>query len=304
MTLEQKVDHAINLLKNIPKDGAVEIAYSGGKDSDVILELAKLSGIEYRAIYHQTTIDPPGTTLHCKNNGVEIIRPGVTFFSLIEKHGPPTRRARYCCSYLKEYKTLDRAIWGIRRSESIDRGKRYFEPEICRVYKNGQKARVYLPLLEWDDNDLESFIRSRGIKCHPLYYDSLGNFHVERRLGCIGCPMSRSGMIKDFKQYPKMLNLWIRSTQRYLDSHPNVSSVNKFKDAFHLMYHNIFCSSYRDYLQRITMPVYPVGVEDLSEWRERYFCKNWKQGCGVDLNVKRYLSDYFGLNFEVNQIKK
>ena len=45
MTLEQKVDHAIKLLRNIPRDGVVEVAYSGGKDSDVILELAKMSGI-------------------------------------------------------------------------------------------------------------------------------------------------------------------------------------------------------------------------------------------------------------------
>lgn len=53
MTYEQKVAHAINLLQSIPQDGPIEIAYSGGKDSDVILELAKMAGINYEAVYQR-----------------------------------------------------------------------------------------------------------------------------------------------------------------------------------------------------------------------------------------------------------
>ena len=48
---EKKKARAIRLLKNIPQDGPIEISYSGGKDSDVILELAKMAGIPFRAIY-------------------------------------------------------------------------------------------------------------------------------------------------------------------------------------------------------------------------------------------------------------
>ena len=70
----------------------MEIAYSGGKDSDVILELAKMSGIEYRAIYKNTTIDPPGTIKHAEENRVEIRRPKESFFSLMMKDDMPGRR--------------------------------------------------------------------------------------------------------------------------------------------------------------------------------------------------------------------
>lgn len=67
---EKKVERAIRLLKSIPTDeGPIEVSYSGGKDSDVILELAKMAGIPYRAIYKNTTIDPPGTIKHCKEKG-------------------------------------------------------------------------------------------------------------------------------------------------------------------------------------------------------------------------------------------
>ena len=59
--LEKKVERAIRLLQSIPQDGDIELSYSSGKDSDVILELAKMAGIPYRAIYKATTIDPPQT---------------------------------------------------------------------------------------------------------------------------------------------------------------------------------------------------------------------------------------------------
>lgn len=59
--LTKKVDFAIKLLRSIPQDGDIEVSYSGGKDSEVILELAKMAGIPYRAIYKNTSIDPPGT---------------------------------------------------------------------------------------------------------------------------------------------------------------------------------------------------------------------------------------------------
>lgn len=39
----------------------------------------------------------------------------LSFFELIEKKGFPTRRARFCCEDLKEYKVLDNSIQGIRR---------------------------------------------------------------------------------------------------------------------------------------------------------------------------------------------
>ena len=168
--LQKKVDFAIKLLQSIPQDGDIEISYSGGKDSDVILELAKMAGIPYRAIYKNTTIDPAGTIAHAIKNGVEVIRPKESFFRLVSKFGFPNRYYRFCCSELKEYKVCDRAVQGIRRSESIKRAEKYKEPEICRVYSAKEKVKVYLPILEWTDQDVEDFIKERNIKCHPLYY--------------------------------------------------------------------------------------------------------------------------------------
>lgn len=81
--LDKKIKQSIRLLQYLG-DTEVELSYSGGKDSDVILALAKMAGINFRAIYKNTTIDPPGTITHCKENGVEIVRPKQTFFELIQ----------------------------------------------------------------------------------------------------------------------------------------------------------------------------------------------------------------------------
>ena len=179
--LQKKVDFAIKLLQSIPQDGDIEVSYSGGKDSDVILELAKMAGIPYRAIYKATTIDPPQTIAHAREMGAEVVRPKKTFFQLISEKGFPTRVSRWCCSVLKEYKVCDRAIQGIRRSESTKRAERYKEPEVCRVYSAKEKVKVYLPILEWTDQDVAEFIKERNIKCHPLYYRG-GNLMLPKGL--------------------------------------------------------------------------------------------------------------------------
>ena len=268
--LNTKIFKAIKILQ-MPKDKEIELCYSGGKDSDVILELAKMANIPFRAIYKNTTIDPPGTLAHCKEMGVEILRPKINFFDLVKKKGFPTRRARFCCEVLKEYKVLDTAIQGIRRCESVSRSKRYSanEPIICRIYGNkANHVNVVLPILEWTDEDVEAFIKMRGIKCHPLYYDEHGNFDVKRRLGCLGCPLASDNGLADFKAHPNLVKAWVRAGQAFLDTHPNCSTNKKFEDAYDLFTHNVFFDSYEQFM----MSKYGLfGKADTKEFLETYF---------------------------------
>ena len=250
--LQKKVDFAIKLLQSIPQDGDIEISYSGGKDSDVILELAKMAGIPYRAIYKATTIDPPKTIAHAREMGAEVVRPKESFFQLVSKYGYPSRYARHCCSVLKEYKICDRAIIGIRRSESRKRAERYKEPEVCRVYSAKEKVRIYLPILEWTDEDVAEFIKERNIKCHPLYYRD-GQFDVTKRLGCMGCPLkSKKKRIQEFKDNPRLLKAWIRAGQKWYTSekYQNGKAKYKFKDAFEAMGYMLYCDNIQQFEER------------------------------------------------------
>ncbi len=251
---EKKVASAIRLLQSIPQDGPIEISYSTGKDSDVILELAKMAKIPYVIVYKNTTIDRPGSIPHAREVGATILNPKKNMLQLIEDSGWPSRWMRFCCKSLKEYKVYDRAVLGIRRAESTARAKRYHEPEVCRVYNKKEKARLYLPILEWTNEDVERFIKERGIKCHPHYYDADGSFHVERRVGCIGCPLQADKGIADFKKYPRMFKAWVRAYNKWFKTHPNTKSAKTFASVFDAVYMKMFCNSMAEFYDRIAPP--------------------------------------------------
>lgn len=248
--LAKKVEQAIKLLHSAAGDDIVEVSFSGGKDSEVILELAKMAGIKYRAIYKNSTIDPPGTIKHCIEKGVEIMQPRISFLQLVKKYGMPTRRARFCCKYMKEYKVLDKAVQGVRRAESTARAKRYSEddPIICRIYGSKKNhVSVILPILSWSNEEVAEFIEERSIRCHPLYYDQLGKFHPERRLGCIGCPLKSDAGVKDYKAYPKLFKQVVKAVLVWWETHPQAKSIGKFGTPFGLIAHNLLYHTYEEW---------------------------------------------------------
>ena len=281
--LDKKVERAIKLLKAIPSDD-IEIAFSGGKDSSVILSLAKMAGIKFTAIYKNTTIDPSGNIAFCKSQGCEIRRPSKSFFQLIRERGFPTRRARFCCEVLKEYKIKDDCVIGVRKAESVARAKRYKEPQICRVYGNGGNAkkdrsnvqRQYFPIIDWTNDDIKDFIEKYNVVVNPLYYNDKGYFDVNRRLGCMCCPLQSNRKLQiDFRNNPRMVKLYIKNGLIWWNKprEKEISSKGKFGTIYDLFFHNVFCDSYNDYL-------------------------NKKHGLFGDLDCKKFLEDYFNIKLD------
>lgn len=274
--LEKKVRQSVSLIQKAVGDKVVEVAYSGGKDSDVILELTKMAGVKYRAIYKNTTIDPVDTVKHCKEKGCEIVRPknGITFFKLVEQKGFPNRHRRFCCEHLKEYKILDMSIIGVRKSESKKRAKRYQEPIECRFYGSKKKhAQAIYPILDWSDENVVEFIKWRGIKCHPLYYDEQGNFHVERRLGCVGCPLvSKKNRKQQFKENKGMLKAWLLWGGRSLMRR---SLKNK----------NLF---FADVYEWFTFELFYENSDDFKNSKQSIF--------GDSIDYRKFIEDYFGVD--------
>ena len=271
--LQKKIDQSIRLLQQVQKahpDEVIEIAYSGGKDSDVILQLAKEAGIRYEAIYKNTTIDPPGTIRHAQDMGATIIRPKLTFAELIQKKGAPTRFARFCCEELKEYKVRDVSVMGVRRSESKKRAEQYSEPTQCRFYgsKKNHVEAIY-PILEWTNEDVAAFLADRKIKCASIYYDAEGVFHVERRLGCMCCPLaSKKKCIDEFRKHPGMVRFYIRNMRIFRTTHPDVK-VCKY-----------FSSEYEQFAYHVFYQELP-----LKKFKQQMFDADWK----------KLLEDYFGI---------
>ena len=271
--LTKKVERAVKLIPSAGADGSVvEVAYSGGKDSDVILELTRMADIEHRAIYRNTTIDPPGTIAHAKENGAEILQPDHRFFELVAMNGAPNRFSRHCCRYLKEYKVLDRSIMGVRKAESTKRAARYSEPTECRFYGSKKNhVEAFYPILDWSDQDVVDFIVERGIKIHPLYFREDGTIDPKRRLGCMCCPLaSTKKRLEQFKQRPGMVKAYIRAEQKFRESHPDSKIVSRYADVY--------------------------------EWavREMFYDKQWqfeqsKASMFGEIDYKKFLEDYFNI---------
>lgn len=279
--LQRKIDRAIRLLQGIQNgyDGEIEVAYSGGKDSDVILQLAKEAGIRYRAIYRNTTIDPPGTIVHVGRMGAEILRSKETFFQLVAKKGFPNRFSRFCCEKLKEYKVMDKCIMGVRKSESSKRNERYNEPTECRFYGRKTEANhveAIYPILDWTDNDVLAFIEDRHLTLAPVYYTSRGGqIDVSKRLGCMCCPLATERKrILYFKDYPRMARAYLRAGQRFWNNHPDAKVRQRYDNVYEWFARDVFFPREKDW-QKANVSLF--GKPDWKGFLEREF--------GIDLTL-------------------
>lgn len=234
--LEHKVKRAVRIIRSVNRVSDVIIAYSGGKDSDVIRILCKEAKVPYTLVYNNTTIDPPFTLSRNISLGAQIIQPKYTFLQLIERKGIPSLSRRFCCQELKEKYIAPRLLLGIRANESAKRTQRYTEPTACRIYTKNKRTDQILPILDWTEDDIFQFLSSSNETVHPLYYVN-GQLDVTKRLGCIGCPLQGDRGLHDFLRYPKMLRQWCRAYTKYVEKHKAVEGI--YEDiVYHIFYSN------------------------------------------------------------------
>lgn len=145
---KDKVQVAIDRLKAFEPPEGYWLAFSGGKDSVVIKKLADMAEVKYDAHYSLTSVDPPELVSFIKNfDDVAIDIPldkegkRITMWNLIPKlKYPPTRKARYCCKYLKEEQSNGRmTITGVRWAESANRKR---NQGAVTVYKGPDKSHL------------------------------------------------------------------------------------------------------------------------------------------------------------------
>lgn len=210
--LKDRIEESIDILRTFePQDDpdGYYLAFSGGKDSIVLYDLAMKANVRFTPYYNITTADPPELVQFIRKHypAVAMDRPEKTMWQIIPPRlMPPTRLVRYCCLLLKERGGEGRTVLtGVKKSDSVNRRKALVHS--CR--KNGKV--VVNPLLNWCDEEIWEYIHNKKILYCELYDQGFS------RLGCIGCPMgSNVQRLKQFFRWPKYRAMYIRAFEKML----------------------------------------------------------------------------------------
>lgn len=196
------------------------LAFSGGKDSQVLLSLAKLAGVKYHAEYTVTGNDAPENVRFIRRYYPDVhwLHPKEKFFALVRKKGLPTITRRFCCERLKEGMGKGECVLtGVRWEESrkraaynsvmvMSRRKEHKGEQRGRSVEwlqqvqhdciKGQDRVMVHPMLHWSERLIWEYIYRYDLPVNPLY-GSHG------RVGCMFCPFAQPYAVRDyFKQYP------------------------------------------------------------------------------------------------------
>ena len=249
MLNRRKLQHSIELLQKAEKmalqldpENGFYLAFSGGKDSQVLYHVAQMAGVKFKAHMSLTTIDPPEVIRFVKKNypDVELIKPKMSIYDMAKKKGClPSAKKRWCCAEFKEIHGVGTiTLTGIRRDESARRKKRN-EFEVNRDYSgnfdqwniqhqdvvsciNGKDKIILSPIIDWTYREVWDFLNYYNIQ-HCSLYDKGYN-----RIGCILCPMSnRNQKIREMRDFPHVKKKWLDTIKWLQENKWNRSKIKE-----------------------------------------------------------------------------
>lgn len=244
--LQYKIDEAINFIQRGEKlalslnEQGYFVAFSGGKDSQVLLWLVQQAKVKYKAYYSVTTNDPLQNVQFIRKYYKEVIflHPKDNFYTLVEKNGLPLRQMRYCCKVLKESAGAGFAtLVGVRREESMRRSKYDFVDVVSRRKEHKERVGGYdlddiiavnhqcikgkdkvllRPMLDFTEKDVWTIINEFHLPKNPCY-EKVG------RVGCIFCPFSSRQTIERYCiEFPKVKETLMKSISVFLKNKPSI----------------------------------------------------------------------------------
>ena len=220
----------------------VHLGFSGGKDSQVVYDLVKRSGIPFTAYYNRA-FESKETKEFIKRYYPEAIWRQDHKFGFIENIRTvhlgllPTVQMAYCCdNYKHNPKYIDKcSIVGVRKQESNKRKDRttlsiknktvkkknkeviseYFV-ENCQSL--GTKSVIQLlPIVDWSEENVWDYIKAHQLPINPEYNHS-------KRVGCMVCP--KGSFDRNYyylMKYPKLIDAFILAREK--SGNPNIDWI-------------------------------------------------------------------------------
>ncbi len=139
------------------------------------------------------------------------------------------------------------------------------------MYSKKDHVEEVFPILDWTTEDVLEFILDRDITLAPHYYDADGTLHIERRLGCVGCPMANmQKRLQELKEHPLMVKAFVKHFQVFIDTHPNNKRLAR--NAYEGVLFNLFCETKEQMVSVQNGGVLgSAGVVDSKVFLEDYF---------------------------------
>lgn len=197
----------------------IAVAFSGGKDSLLVVHFALLLKPDIKIVFNNTNVEYPETVKFVNwlvsewNLNLTITDPIMSFWDCVDRWGFTTGKATHttkkknahCCYYLKEKPMLDyRRENGIKAQftgiTAVENRNRMFSAKQygwCFYSKSENIQKVH-PLMWWTPNEVLEYIADMGIPNNPLYARGMD------RVGCMPCTAFKTWEPQLQKFNPKM----------------------------------------------------------------------------------------------------